>query len=401
MGMESTALNPSTPGRRSATRATRSGASVLVDARGLGPSGIGRYLSEILIGLFQDRRFSSIRLIGDPERLSAFCAEQGVAEDLVSIMPYPGGYYSPVSQLAWTSLAAAGRAHADVTFFPHYDVPLFRFPRRSVVTVHDLIHFKVPEAFAAWKRWAAGMLLHRSVTGATRVLTVSVASRRDIAGRFPAAASKIQVVPNGVSSGFRKAPDPAAVRRLGVNKRFLLCVANGRPHKNLTAALEVLARARAAHPELMLVIVGQAYGSSGEMRHAAERLGVRDAVTEFPSVDDATLRALYAGCEVFLFPSLYEGFGLPVLEAMACGAPVVASDQASIPEVAGNAALLAHPRDHDGMAALVARLMNDRALRAEMIRRGHARAATFTWESAVEQTLDALIEVAAGRPVAT
>lgn len=383
------------PAARDSLSRGAAGVSAVVDARGLGSSGIGRYLREILTGLFQDQRFTAIRLLGNPEILDAFCAHHSATRDRVAVVAYPGSFYSPASQLAWVKLRAAGVIEADVAFFPHYDVPLFGLPTRSVVTVHDFTHFTVPEAFAAWKRGAASLLLHKSVSGAARVLTGSQAARSDIVERFPSAAAKIQVVPHGVSDVFREHVDPAAAKqRLGIQHPYLLCVGNGKPHKNLVAAVEALALLRQDHPDITLLVVGQAYEGAGELRRVAAGLGVNDAVIELQSVDDEALRALYAGCEVFLFPSLYEGFGLPLLEAMACGAPVVASDQASIPEVAGGAALLIGPTDYAGMAALSRRLLDDHSFREDLIRRGYQRAAEFTWESAARQTREVLLEVA-------
>lgn len=377
------------------TRPAIRGLSVLVDARGFGSSGIGRYLHEILAGIFADSRFARIILLGSPDRLRTFCANTGVAENRVSVASYPGSFYSPVSQAAWLRLAAHRETRSDVAFFPHYDVPLLRFPTRSVVTVHDLTHFKVPQAFAAWKRHAAAALLWKSVSGATRVITGSEAARRDIAERFPWSAAKVKVVPHGVSAAFKSSANVMPVLcSLGVHAPYLLCVGNGKPHKNLIAAVETLALLRRKYPEMILVAVGQGYTGSAELRPRAEALGLSDGVKELRAVDDQALRALYAGCEAFLFPSVYEGFGLPVLEAMACGAPVVGSNRAAIPEVIGDAGLIVDPHDYAGMAAAVSRLHEDRSFRESLVRRGHARAGQFSWERAAQQTVNLLHEVA-------
>jgi glycosyltransferase involved in cell wall biosynthesis len=142
------------------------------------------------------------------------------------------------------------------------------------------------------------------------------------------------------------------------------------------------------------VLVGRAYDGVGEVRRRAEGLSVQNSLVELPAVDDRTLRALYGGCTALLFPSLYEGFGLPVLEAMACGAPVVASNRASVPEVVGDAGLLTDPDDYAGMAAGVQQLIENPALRGELIQRGHTRVAGFSWEAAAQRTVDLLCEVA-------
>ncbi|CAN5267449.1 glycosyltransferase family 1 protein [soil metagenome] len=371
--------------------------SVLVDARGLYTSGIGRYLREILARLLSDERFSRITLLGEPEQLHGFLAPHGEAERL-RVLPFPSGFYRPAAQLAWLRLRASGAIGADVAFFPHYDVPLLGLPRRSVVTVHDLTHFKVPGAFAWWRRAAASPLLRRAVLGAARVITVSEATRRDLVERFPAAAGRVEVVHNGVAPGFRPlAPGEAAACDSRVPRgRYLLCVGNRKPHKNLAAAVEVLALLRRDLPDLQLVVAGGADPGWERVLRRAEALGVREAIHERDEVGDEELRCLYGRCTALLFPSLYEGFGLPLLEAMACGAPVVASNRASIPEVVGDAGLLADPEEYAAMAAAVLRLEREPELRQALVRRGRERAASFTWERAARRTVDLLYTVAAG-----
>lgn len=368
--------------------------SVLVDARALHASGIGRYLREILSALLRDPRSGCVTLLGEPESLIAFARQHASAN--IRIISYPPEFYSPRVQLAWLGLLMRARARADVAFFPHYDAPAFALPKRSVVTVHDLTHFKVPGGFPAWQRLPAEILLRRSVAAAARVVTVSQAARQDIIERFPWATDKIDVVPNGVSPFFReRGGSDSAGQQVHRGAPYLLCVGNRKPHKNLIAAVETLALVRRARPEMILILVGQAYDRYSEIRRKIQVLGLNNAVVELAVVDDEILRGLYGGCEVLLFPSLYEGFGLPILEAMACGAPVVASNRASIPEVAGDAALLVDPHDYAGMAAAVHRLTADSGFRHEMVRRGHERAAAFPWNSAAARTVDILHETAA------
>lgn len=364
---------------------------MLVDARGIHTSGIGRYVREVLTAVLEDPRVAGVKLLGDPAVLRDFAmATPGGGK--VATIPYDHGFYSPAAQAAWLALSARGAVAADVAFFPHYDAPALAMPARSVVTVHDLIHFKVPEAFAAWRRAAAGVLLRRAATAAARVIAVSEATRRDLVERIPAVGGRAVVIPNGVAPFFGAARDEAAGAEIA--GPYLLCVGNRKPHKNLEGAVEVLARLAPARPELRLVIVGEVYPGWNAVLARAESLGVRERVVELSGVDDARLRALYAGCEALLFLSLYEGFGLPVLEAMAAGAPVVASSRSCIPEVVGDAGVLVDPRDPAAAAAAVLRLSADPAHRAELVRRGRTRAAGFTWERAGRATMDLLHEVA-------
>lgn len=381
------------PGDRSAPHAA--GVSMLVDARAIHASGIGRYLREVLGAVLADPRFARVELLGEPEALHAF--RGGVpGGEKVSVRAYSHGFYSPSAQAAWLGLRLRGAAAADVSFFPHYDAPLFALPSRSVVTVHDLIHFKVPEAFSPWRRFGARALLRRGVSAAGGIITVSEATRRDLVERFPSVAGKVRVVPNGVSPFFRPCADGAACD-LPTRSPYLLCVGNRKPHKNLAAAVEALALLREERPELLLVVVGDVFEGWEAVLQRAGSLGVRERILDVSAAGDTQLRCLYTHAEALLFPSLYEGFGLPVLEAMACGAPVVASNRSSLPEVVGDAGVLVDPGSPREMADAVLRLRREPGLREDLVRRGRARAAAFGWERSAHETADLLYRVATER----
>src|SRR5215218_7024895 len=173
--------------------------SIVVDARALHVSGLGRYLREILAALFADSRFGRITLLGYPDELRDYCADR-VEPGRVRIYDYAHSFYSPRVQLAWLALRARGRVAADVVFFPHYDAPFVGLPRRSVVTVHDLIHLKVAEAYPAPKRFMAAAMIDRVASRAGRVVTDSDSTRRDLLARVPGLAWKLRVIPLGVNS---------------------------------------------------------------------------------------------------------------------------------------------------------------------------------------------------------
>jgi glycosyltransferase involved in cell wall biosynthesis len=372
--------------------------TAVVDARALHASGIGRYLREILARLLTDERFGRVTLLGEPGALGRFAREHGAA-DRVAVHAYPGGFYSPRTQLAWATTTARLASRADVCFFPHYDAPFLGLPPTSVVAIQDLTHFRVPAAFPAWKRALAGVLFDRVARSAGRLLVSSDSTRRDLLERVPVVAAKTSVVPLGVGPGFRPCTESgchgcAAARAFGP---YLLCVGNRKPHKNLTTAVEALALLLPDRPDLRLVVVGSRFEAHDAVDARAAALGVEHAVVEPGSVGDMELRCLYTHAEALLFPSLYEGFGLPVLEAMACGTPVIASDRTSPPEVVGDAGLLADPMAPEEFAAAVRRLRAEPALRAELVRRGHERAATLCWERTARATIDVLYDVATGR----
>ena len=367
--------------------------SLLVDARGLRLSGIGRYTREVLARVLRDPRFGRVALLGRPDELHGFLEGAGQA-GRAEVVPFAHHYYSPAAQLQWLSLGARGALAADAGFFPHYDVPLGGPLPPSLVTVHDLAQFRLPELFPAWKRALGGVVLRAAVSRARRVVADSRFTRDDLAARFPAAAAKMEVVHLGVGGDITaSAPSPAARARVAALAPFLLVVGNQKPHKNLGAALQVLARLRAERPGLRLVVAGRHYPGDEPLAARARGLGVEDAVVDLGGVDDDLLRALYGSAECLLFPSYFEGFGLPVLEAMAWGLPVAASNRASIPEAVGDAGLMADPDDWDAMADAV-RSLCPGPLRDEMVARGRRRAALLTWDATAERTVELLLDVA-------
>jgi glycosyltransferase involved in cell wall biosynthesis len=308
----------------------------------------------------------------------------------------------------WTHarLSAEILAHPpEVLFVPSHVLPLatpLARHTRAVVTIHDMGYLRFPQAHTRAQRLTLRLTTVWSARVAQRVIAISAATRNDLVRLARVSAEKITVVHHGLSDRFRltfttkgegrRNVSQERVRELvGGNWPYLLYVGTIQPRKNLVRLIEAFAQARHALDDtLRLVIAGRrGWLSEGIARRAAE-LGIAECVHFAGYVPDEEVPMLLAGALAFVFPSLYEGFGMPVLEAMGCGAPVLTSNTSALPEVAGDAALLVNPEDTGAIAAALTRLATDAGLRDELRQRGYARAAEFTWERCAEETLRVL-----------
>jgi len=284
--------------------------------------------------------------------------------------------------------AAAMRAGVDLVHSLASTAPLWgRF--RRVVTVHDLIYARFPEAHAGIRDKGMKVLVPQAARRSDRVIADSLSTRDDLIEMLGIRADRIDVVPLGLGSVRRAAPIDERETRARFDlgeRRVLLSLSAKRPHKNLLALIGALTRISAAERPV-LVLAGYPTVHEAELRERVASKGLA-ADVRFPEwLSAEELEGLWALAEVFVFPSLYEGFGLPVLEAMARGVPVACSDASSLPEVAGEAALLFDPHDESAIAEALQRLLGDRALREQLRARGLARVADFTWPRTARLTL--------------
>ncbi len=260
---------------------------------------------------------------------------------------------------------------------------------RTVLTVHDLSFLRVPHCADVHLRAYLEKAVPRSVQRADLVLADSESTKRDLVELLDVSPEKIKVIYPGVEERFRPIEDKPTLeevrKRYGFPQHFILSLGTLEPRKNLVRLIEAFS-SLATH--CSLVIVGRKGWLYDDIFDAVERWGLQGRVV-FPGfVADEDLPALYNLAELFVFPSLYEGFGLPPLEAMACGVPVVTSNSSSLPEVVGDAGLMVDPLDTEGLARAMKRALEDEALREKMTKRGLNRAGRFTWRKAAEQLLE-------------
>jgi glycosyltransferase involved in cell wall biosynthesis len=369
---------------------------VAIDARKLHDFGIGTYIRNLLRHLAHTDQDTEFVLLCEE-------ADLGVAAQLgpnfrTVLEPSPNYSLREQVHVPWV----LRRERPDLYHAPHYVLPAgVRCP--SVVTIHDCIHLMFPQylpnrlayAYARAQMWAAARRSHC-------ILTVSEASKRDILHLFNVPPEKIVVVYNAIDSHFSVTPSDEAVARVReryqLDHRFVLYVGNIKPHKNLIRLIEAFDELRRGElDDLKLLIIGDQISKLPALRRAVHLHKLHKQVRFLGYLGDDQLAILYRLASVFAFPSLYEGFGLPPLEAMASGTPVVTSNVSSLPEVVGDAAVLVNPYDVDAIVDGLRRVLTNPALAAQMRQKGIERAREFSWERSVAKTWGVYQQIAGSR----
>jgi len=358
---------------------------IAIDARKLHDFGIGTYVRNLVRGLARVAGADTYVVLCRPEDAPFVRDLDAGFEVLVD----RSGHYSLREQLSVP--LALRRARVDLFHAPHYVVsPLTPCP--FVVTIHDCIHLRFPQYLpnrAAYYYARAMMTL--AARRSRRVLTVSQASKDDILHFLKVPASKVEVIPNAIDERLAVAPGAEEVARVRerylLTSPFVLYAGNIKPHKNVDRLIEAFAIVRRRGvQDVKLLIIGDEISRYPNLRRLVHRYQLHQHVRFLGFVPDETLAVLYRLASVFVFPSLCEGFGLPPLEAMAAGTPVITSNVSSLPEVVGDAALLIDPLDAGAIADAVVRVLCDATLRATLARRGLERARLFSWERSVART---------------
>ncbi len=368
-------------------------ARIGIDARKVRDFGIGVYVTNLIHGLA--RIEGAGETPGDNEYILYVRPEdRDFADDLPAsfrCVAERSPVYS-LREIGWMSWRIR-RSRLDLYHATHYVLPaIVTCP--TVVTIHDIIHLLYPGFLPnrAASFYAQGMFRH-SVARADRIVAVSHNTRSDVLDHFNVSEDKVRVVYNGVEDRFRQslAEDElrAALDDVGVQRPYVLFVGNPKPHKNLDRVIKAYARARSrAGFDAPLVCAGARPGSDFKLERRARQLGIGDCIRLLGHVDGKVLPALYQGASLFLYPTLYEGFGLPVVEAMASGVPVITSNTSSLKEIAQGYAELVNPLEVKEIAKAIERCMGNRGHARQLAVRGRERSARFRWEETAKSTLD-------------
>jgi len=364
-----------------------------IDARKLHDFGIGTYIRNLLRQLARLDRDTEFVVLARP----ADCEAVGSLGENFRAVPETAANYSVAEQIRIPF--ALRREGVTLFHAPHYVLPPL-VTCRSVVTIHDCIHLMFPQYLPsrlalAYARTSIALASRR----ATRVLTVSESSKRDILRFVDVPADKIDVIYNAYDARFGVEPceeDVIRVReRYQLHDEFVLYAGNVKPHKNLERLIEAfdLVRKRGLD-HLKLVLIGDEISKYAALRRAVHSHQLHKYVRFLGYLPEETLAVMYRLAGVFVFPSLYEGFGLPPLEAMASGTPVVTSNVSSLPEVTGDAAVLVDPYRPEAIADGIERVLGDETLRRDLRAKGLARARQFSWEASVTRVREIYGEVA-------
>jgi glycosyltransferase involved in cell wall biosynthesis len=359
---------------------------VAIDIRRAADYGLGTYIRNIVNQLARIDNDSRYVLIGERRHVAEFDPLPGNFE-LLEYAHEPGTFRTHL-HLPWL----LRQRRVDILHMPWFYAPAI-VPSRLLITVHDLSDVVAPQVGASPPVQTGRLFFaRRALNRADHIFAVSHASKRDLSRFFHIPESKITVVYDAVDERFLTEPLPADADRLlerhAVNSPYVLYAGNIRPQKNLPRLIEAFAVAKAelqGHPEfdqLKLLVIGEALNRHSDLRRAVVRARVREDVRFLGFVPRPVLRVFYSRALAFLFPSLYEGFGLPPLEAMAHGTPVLTSNVSSLPEVFQDAALLVNPENVFDIARGIRQILTENALRQTLRRKGYERAQMYSWQHA-------------------
>ncbi|MFH0891293.1 MAG: glycosyltransferase family 1 protein [Candidatus Falkowbacteria bacterium] len=369
-----------------------------IDARFYGPTGkgLGRYTKEIVDRVLAADDINEYVVFLYKENFSEFTA---VGPRIRKVL-VKARWYSFSEQIIMPWLIR--REKLDLMHFPHFNVPLV-CPAKFVVTIHDLILTRHPTQrattlnpiFYKIKYFVYKVIIKSAIKRARKIIAVSQFTKNDIINQFKVNEKRITVTLEGIASEFKddlKKNDKNVLLRYNIKEPYLLYVGNAYPHKNLEWLMGVFTAIRREKPALHLVLVGKDDYFYSRLKKIVEK--TESGHILFPGyIPDSDLRAVYRLSLAYVFPSLYEGFGLPPLEAMANGCPVITSGRTSMPEILGEAAMYFDPENKEEMIRQVDRVMSDQDLRLTLINKGFEQAKKYSWDNCARQTLEIYNEV--------
>jgi len=349
---------------------------IVIDARMICASGIGTYIKNLIREIIESGDAKIHCIISNEDR--ALILSLGVTEYTI----FKSKYFSPLEQIEYIFRLPKG----DVFWTPHFNSPMFLPPRKykaRVATIHDMFPFAYGNNFSFFKRFYIHTLIKMTCLLSDKIFTVSNFSKNEIIKYLHINAEKIHSFPLGVDPGFTL--DSVQSQK---NSKYILCVGNIKPHKNLKRAIISFLDVMDNIPDYKLILVGKSEGFYSPEVGLSDILKNSDRVVFTGFVSFEELKEYYAGASVLLFPSLYEGFGLPILEAMAFNLPIIASDRASIPEVGGDAIVYINPEDISDISKKILEVVRGNAqcdiASYELIM------SKFTWKNCAQNTINVI-----------
>ena len=363
-----------------------------IDARFYSEAGVGRYIKNLLYYLQKlDEKNEYFILLRKKDFEAINFKKKNFTKVLADI-----GWYGIAEQIELPNILYS--LNLDLTHFPHFNIPVF-YRGKFVVTIHDLIHqkFKMKRATThdpftyAIKHHAYNFALKTALKKSQKVITVSDYVEHELVHDWNVPASKVVVTKEGVEERLFAIAEKSSkkdmdhvLKKYGIKPPFLFYVGNAHPHKNVEGLIKTFLKLRKSYQYLQLVLAGNHHYFWQRIK---EEYRQKDIIyTGF--ISDEEMVALYKSCKTYVVPSFEEGFGIPLLEAMACGSPVASSNRASLPEVGGDAAIYFDPFSVDDMALKISTILNSQVIQKELIEKGRIRVGKFSWERMVRETLD-------------
>jgi len=348
---------------------------VAIDCRMINNAGIGTYLRNLISAIELQATGIKLTLFGEVNKLDSFKKHK--------IVNYPAKIYS-LNELTYQGFSSS---EFDVVHIPHFNAP-FKKPKKLIITIHDLIYIKLPESRNYFKGLAANYLLKNALNKADKIIAVSKYTKNDIINFSPASADKIEVIYEASDPIFHRIKDKEILEsfkeKYNLPDKFILFVGTLKKHKNINVLLEAYSLIKKENPEYKLVVTGKYRPQEPEILNEIKKT---DAFY-LGEVSNEDLVKLYNCASLMVMPSLYEGFGLPILEAFKSGIPVIASNATSIPEISSKAAMLFDPRNPQELANKITQIILDKTLAGSLIEKGTIRAEEFSWAKTALETIN-------------